>query len=749
MKTIIVIPTYNEAENITPLIEELLKYPVKILVVDDNSPDKTWQLVAKIAEQEPRVNLIKRDWERGRGLAGKAGFISALAMGADYVIEMDADFSHHPKFIPDLIEGLKENDIVIGSRLIPGGEDQGRPWRRRAITKLANWYLKKMLGLKVQDGNSGFRAFRREVLEKIDLSSLKAKGPAIVQEVLFRISENNFKIKEIPITFTERQSGQSKLGLKHLYRGYFTIFYLKWQQFKNRFWRLPYLNRAKPLLTKPEFWAIIFTILFAVIFSLLSFGRHLALKSYGNDLGQINQLLWNTAHNHIFQINSPINGQQVSYLIGHFSLILIFFLPFYYLFPGPEFLLIAQVLAIVLGAIPFYRLAKLKINHPWAGLAFLTAYLLFPVIHNALLYDFHEIVLTVPLLLWAFYFITKQKNWLAFLFFILTLTVQEHAAFIVAPIGLYLLSNKKTRKLGLAIFLIAVSYFCLVMFVLMPKISGGAQGLLTPGLGFNDRYQWLGASVSEIIKNTITQPQLVFQALNTLPRWEYLIILILPLFTFSLYSPLILTALPVIIIYLLSSQSLTYRITFYHSALIAPIIFLAAINGFSRLVKEKKYQSFFLWAIVFSSLAMAALFGLTPLNKNYRWQDYWPNAHARLLTEVKKQIPPTARLSAQHNLLPHFSGRENIYRFPINSHGAEYVLIDLYNPYQNQIKPVFGFAYALQLKGQEWLDFIQMMFNDKNYGVSYYRDGYLIFKKGQSQELNNGAVQELKKLMEN
>jgi dolichol-phosphate mannosyltransferase len=230
MKTFVVIPSYNESENIKKLIEAILDLKIKdleIVVVDDDSPDGTWKIVKEIGEENDAVHLLHRTQDRGRGTAGVAGFKYALSQDADYILEMDADFSHDPKYIPELLEYMGDADLVLGSRGVAGGEDVGRSAIRRAITRMANAYIRLMFGMKVRDCNSGYRCFKREVLEAIDLDSTMSDGPAIVQEWLYKTHLKGFKIKEAPIVFVERQEGESKLGFGGLYKGYIMVMKLK------------------------------------------------------------------------------------------------------------------------------------------------------------------------------------------------------------------------------------------------------------------------------------------------------------------------------------------------------------------------------------------------------------------------------------------------------------------------------------------------------------------------------------------
>jgi dolichol-phosphate mannosyltransferase len=209
------LPTYNEAENIREILEEILEESPDIVavVVDDNSPDETWRIAEEVGAETGRVRVLRRMTGRGRGYAGAEGFRYCVAEGFDPIIEMDADFSHDPEYIPEMLQEAETWDIVIGSRAVKGGDVAGRGLARRLITAGAAFYLKTMLGLSgVKDPTSGFRCFRRHVLESIHLETLMSPGPAIVTEVLFRCRK--FRIKEIPILFQDREHGRSKFGLK-------------------------------------------------------------------------------------------------------------------------------------------------------------------------------------------------------------------------------------------------------------------------------------------------------------------------------------------------------------------------------------------------------------------------------------------------------------------------------------------------------------------------------------------------------
>jgi len=229
MKTFVTIPTFNESKNIEPLLREIRSQDpeINIVVADDDSPDGTWRIVEEISKRDPRVFLLRRTSNKGRGSAGVDAFRFALQKEADVVIEMDADFSHDPKHIPRFLEKIRECDLVIGSRAVSHGQDRRKSRLRKWITHFSTFYTRLILGLPVRDCNSGYRCFRREVLEAVNLDTILSTGPSIVQELLFKAHLHGFSICEIAIVFIEREAGESKLNLKRLFQGFLMILRLK------------------------------------------------------------------------------------------------------------------------------------------------------------------------------------------------------------------------------------------------------------------------------------------------------------------------------------------------------------------------------------------------------------------------------------------------------------------------------------------------------------------------------------------
>jgi dolichol-phosphate mannosyltransferase len=213
----LILPTYNEAENIEPLVRAVLPQlesaglPHTVLIVDDSSPDGTGQIAERLAAEIEPVRVLHRERKEGLGRAYLAGFEVALAEGADLVLEMDSDFSHDPSDLPRLIEGAQEADLVLGSRYVEGGGVEDWGLVRRALSRGGSWYARAVLRVPVRDLTGGFKCFRREVLETLRLREIHADGYGFQIELTYRAIQAGFKVLEVPIKFRERRVGSSKM----------------------------------------------------------------------------------------------------------------------------------------------------------------------------------------------------------------------------------------------------------------------------------------------------------------------------------------------------------------------------------------------------------------------------------------------------------------------------------------------------------------------------------------------------------
>ncbi|MGH2521002.1 MAG: polyprenol monophosphomannose synthase [Anaerolineales bacterium] len=219
-QTTVVLPTYNEAENLPLIVEELLVLPLhnlRVLIVDDNSPDGTGELADHLTAQYPKlVTVIHRSQKAGLGPAYIAGFKAAVKQGADYIVQMDADFSHQPKYLLQMIAAAEYSDLVIGSRYVNGGSvDKSWGIFRKALSWFANRvYVPTLLRIPVRDTTAGYRLWRQETLLGIDLDKVRSNGYAFLIELLYLTYKAGFRITEIPIYFPDRQKGRSKMDFK-------------------------------------------------------------------------------------------------------------------------------------------------------------------------------------------------------------------------------------------------------------------------------------------------------------------------------------------------------------------------------------------------------------------------------------------------------------------------------------------------------------------------------------------------------
>ncbi len=217
MQTLVVLPTYQEAENIEQMLESVRKVEpeMDILVIDDGSPDGTADLAEVVADELGQIEVIRRSGKLGLGSAYRMGFARGLEAGYDAMIEMDSDLSHDPTALPSFSEALADGaDLVIGSRYVPGGRIPGWPWERRLLSKAGNLYADRMLRLGLRDATAGYRMYRAEALRAIDLDTVHADGYGFQIEMAYRILRSGGRVVEVPITFTDRLHGSSKMSLR-------------------------------------------------------------------------------------------------------------------------------------------------------------------------------------------------------------------------------------------------------------------------------------------------------------------------------------------------------------------------------------------------------------------------------------------------------------------------------------------------------------------------------------------------------
>jgi len=235
-RALILFPTFNEKENIRSIVETALAEDERIeaLIIDDNSPDGTGDIADDMAANNPRIHAVHREKKSGLGTAYIAGFKWAIEHKYDYVFEMDADFSHDPQYLPDFLAAIQEYDLILGSRYISGVNVINWPMSRLLLSYYANVYTRMVTGLPVRDATGGFKCFRREVLESIDLDQVRSNGYTFQIEMSMRAWKHGFRIKEIPIVFKDRQLGTSKMSKKIVREAIWMVWWLRWMAIRGK-----------------------------------------------------------------------------------------------------------------------------------------------------------------------------------------------------------------------------------------------------------------------------------------------------------------------------------------------------------------------------------------------------------------------------------------------------------------------------------------------------------------------------------
>lgn len=235
-KTLLLIGTYNERENLAAIVGEVLALGLRldVLVIDDNSPDGTGRIADGLAAAHPEVSVIHRSGKLGLGTAYVAGFRHALERGYERVITMDADFSHHPRYLPEMLRALETNDVVVAARYIKGGGVENWPPYRLLLSRGGSLYTRLVTGMPIHDATGGFNGYRREVLEAIGLDSIRSEGYSFMIEMKYRSWKKGFRIAEIPIVFVDRTRGKSKMSKRIFLEAVFMV------------WKIRFATHADP-----------------------------------------------------------------------------------------------------------------------------------------------------------------------------------------------------------------------------------------------------------------------------------------------------------------------------------------------------------------------------------------------------------------------------------------------------------------------------------------------------------------------
>jgi len=456
-------------------------------------------------------------------------------------------------------------------------------------------------------------------------------------------------------------------------------------------------------------------VLYIAFFSALSVAHHEAFETLAFDLGNYDQAVWNTIHGRLFRL-SNVEGLTTR-LAMHVEPILLPVSLFYLIYSSPKTLLVLQTVIVTLGAWPVYLLAREKMQSEFGGVVFALAYLLFPALEAANLFDFHAVTLAPAFLLWAFYFLEKRVYPWSFIFAILAMSCKEDIPLLVALMGAYAFLLKRERRFGALMVGVALAWFYVAFYIIIPHTNpvGESQYLVY--------YEHWGDNPVEIAL-AVVNPSF-WNIVLTKDNFVYLFKLFLPLAFLPLFNlPIFLIALPSLAINLLSDDMMMHRLeSFHYAAPIVPFAILSAIGGAGFLIRRfgkrvpmgPSSLSYLLSGLVLAcSLGYHYYRGFSPLSAHFKWPVV--TEHHHLAQELIDRIPPTANVSAQLNLNPHVSHRQKLYIFP-RLEDAEYIFLDVAS---------LGNKDDINT----WVK--ERLLGNGPFGVVAARDGYLLLQRGAS-----------------
>jgi len=467
-------------------------------------------------------------------------------------------------------------------------------------------------------------------------------------------------------------------------------------------------------------------VLYCATFGALSLLKHEALETSAFDLGNMDQLVWNTIHGRPFHLTN-IEGTDI-YLARHLSPILLPLSLLYFIYSGPQVLLLVQTLLVALGAVPLFWIARKRFGDQWASLLFVASFLLYPALEGANLFDFHTVVLAPVFLLFAFHFMEGKNYRLFFTFAILAIFCREDMGRLVFAMGVYLSLAASERRMGLLAAILGLLWFLVATFLVIPRFSPkGESPFLTRYYGY------LGTNTREILETAFSTPWLILRNFSMGSKLAYLRDLLLPVAFTSLFSPQTLfLCLPSLTINLLSRYPpMGVLEGFHYPAPLVPFVFISSIYGISFLAdRGKRYLPrrkviYLLSGLVFlSSLFYHRYRGFTSLAVEFQWPAV--TEHDRLAHEFIAIIPRDAAVSAQSHLNPHLSQREKIYMFP-RVEDAEFVFFD-----------VSVDSWPIHPNDQKRL--FDTLLGEEGFGILAAKDGYILLQRGLShaQELPEG-----------
>ena len=456
---------------------------------------------------------------------------------------------------------------------------------------------------------------------------------------------------------------------------------------------------------------------FVLFFAYYVILQHAAFETFGYDLGNFSQTVWNTSRGR-FMSMTTVPGSTFRWAF-HFEPVLVLFVPIYAVFPTPVTLTLLQVLVVAIGAIPIFWIARDFLHSEWAGIVYAGVFLMLPALQAAVTFDFHGVTLAMTFLAFALWALLNERYMLFGVFSLLVMSCKEDMPLLVLMMGLYILFIQRNWKVGIITILASLAWFAIANFLIIPTHSPIGDNIHIA------RYGDLGDSMGEVIVSIFTNPLRVLAFAFEPPKPLYWALLTMPVAFTSLLNPLLLfLALPSLAINTLSNNSATYSPnTFHYTAPIVPFIVVSSISGVAFLSRrlgrgdEKRRSAWrvrLLIIVIGASLGYHIMVGFTPLRLGFEWPT--PDGHDKLAQRMLNEIPPQAPVSAQNSLVPHLANRSQVYIFP-KVENAEYIAIDTKGSY-------FPFDEYEDLCGE-----VRLLVDGTSYGSIFFADGLLLLQR--------------------
>jgi uncharacterized membrane protein len=463
-------------------------------------------------------------------------------------------------------------------------------------------------------------------------------------------------------------------------------------------------------------WAAIAA--YAAGFGSLSILRHRAFNTGRYDLGNMVQTVWNTAHGHFLQMTSG-DGRQISRLAAHFDPILALFAPLWWIWPSPELLLTAQAIAVALGALPMFWLARKHVGSERAGLGFALAYLLFPATEWLTLNEFHPVALACPLLLFAFWYLDEDRLVPFAVFAVLAMTTKEEIGLVVAGLGVWYAIRRRRWRIGGIVVGTGVLVSAIAIAVVIPHYNDGADS------SFYGRYDAIGGSAGGIAKTAVTRPWRLFEQAFQSGDVHYLLHLLLPLGLLFAFAPLLLVAaLPELALNMLSATTTQTSIHFHYVAGAIPPLVIASVLGAGALARR-----FPAYAGAVATVAVAVallgnwklgavpLWGAVPGGEDYQKADWRVTAHDRIAEQVISLVPAHVVVSSTNVLGAHLSARRRVLSLPKLSDATWVAVDETRSSYADRVAPLPAAVALVRLR------------QSADWRLVFERDGVLVFRR--------------------